>query len=104
MLGLAHATERARIHFRSVARTRARGQNRNAPREGFRANLAAPDRCQSWRRARRVTVAYVAGHRSSAINARRRAHNSRPFANSLIQESAVLSHQSPFKKGAPWSE
>ena len=52
-----HAPERARVHFRGVARTRARRQNRNAPGEGLRADLASPDGYQSWRRARSMTFA-----------------------------------------------
>ena len=38
-----HAPERAGVHFRRFARTRARGQNGNAPRKGLCPDLAAPD-------------------------------------------------------------
>ena len=53
----ADAPERARLHFCGVARTRPRGQNRNAPGKGLCADLAPPDGRRSWRRARRVTFA-----------------------------------------------
>src|ERR1700722_10961260 len=102
MLGLADATQRARLRFRGVARTRPRRQDRNAPREGLRADLAPPEGCQSWRRARRVTFAHAAGNRSCAVHADRGMRDSRAYARSPTQEAAILSAQPQFKKGAPW--
>ena len=75
----------------------------NASGESLRADLAPPHGRQSWRRARRVTFAYVAGHWSSAASVSCSVYNLRAFAGSLTQEGAVLSGQSHFTKGAPWS-
>jgi hypothetical protein len=50
-----------------------------------------------------VTFTYVTARRSFAIDTRCSAHNSRSLASSLTPESAALSGQLQFKKGAPWS-
>ena len=62
-----HAPERARVHFRGVARTRARGQDRTAPGEGLRADLAPPDGDRSGRRARSMTFARSCRCRRGAV-------------------------------------
>ena len=96
----ADATERARIHFRGVARARKRGQNRAASGESLRADLAPP----------RASILAKSAPRdfamSLAIDVRPltqlRTRNLRIF-EAFHQEAVVLSHQSQFKKGASWS-
>ncbi len=56
-----HAAERARVHVRSVARTRARRQDRTPPGESLCADLAPPDGDQSRRRTRRMTFVLSRG-------------------------------------------